>query len=76
MAQSVSRALAAIKRCGARPEQINYAILSAINITLCLSSSGDERVAEGFNRDVAESGRQFRLLGFGAVFHRFVALAA
>ncbi|PWC56175.1 hypothetical protein [Azospirillum sp. TSO22-1] len=61
MAQSVSRALHAIKRYNARPEQIDQAILSAINVTLCLASGGDDRVAEGFNADVALSGRGFGL---------------
>jgi cell division protein ZapA (FtsZ GTPase activity inhibitor) len=59
MAQSVTRALQAIKRYNARPEQIDQAILSAINVTLCLLSGGDDRVAEGFNRDIATSGRMF-----------------
>src|SRR3712207_2878282 len=57
MAQSVTRALQAIKRYNARPEQIDQAILAAINVTLCLLSGGDDRVAEGFNRDIATSGR-------------------
>ena len=61
MAQSVSRALLAIKRYNAQPEQIDQAILSAINVTLCLASGGDDRVAEGFNADIALSGRGFRL---------------
>ncbi len=59
MSQSVTRALQAIKRYNARPEQIDQAILAAINVTLCLLSSGDDRVAEGFNRDIATSGRLF-----------------
>jgi hypothetical protein len=57
MAQSVTRALRAIKRHGAAPEQIDHVILSAINVTLCLSSRGDDRVSEGFNLDVARNGR-------------------
>jgi hypothetical protein len=60
MAQSVSRALRAIKRYRATPEQIDHAILVAINVTLCLASGCDDRVSEGFNRDVARSGRGFR----------------
>ena len=34
------------------PDQIDNAILAAINITLCLASNGDGRVAEGFNSDI------------------------
>jgi hypothetical protein len=60
MAPSVTRALQAIRRYGAQPEQIDHAILSAINVTLCLASGGNDRVAEGFNRDIARSGRGFR----------------
>jgi hypothetical protein len=59
MASSVARALSAIKRYDARPEQIDHAILSAINVTLYLASNGDDRVSEGFNRDIATSGRAF-----------------
>ena len=59
MAQSVTRALQTIKRYNARPEQIDQAILAAINVTLCLLSGGDDRVAEGFNNDIATSGRAF-----------------
>jgi len=61
MAPSVLRALQAIKRYNAQPEQIDHAILSAINVTLCLASGGDDRVSEGFNRDIALSGRRFGL---------------
>jgi hypothetical protein len=61
MAQSVTRALHAIKRYGTSPEQIDHAILAAINVTLCLASGGDDRVAEGFNADIAMSGRAFRM---------------
>ena len=50
MAASVTRALQAIKRYNRHPDQIDSAILAAINITLCLASNGDDRVAEGFNR--------------------------
>lgn len=59
MAPSVSRALTAIKRYDAAPEQIDRAILAAINVTLCLASGGDDRVAEGFNADIANSGTRF-----------------
>ncbi len=59
MAQSVTRALQAIKRHNAKPEQIDHAILSAINVTLCMQSGGNDRVAEGFNQDIALSGRAF-----------------
>ncbi len=55
-APSVRRALRAISSHQVPAEQIDYAILSAINVTLCLLSGGDDRVAEGFNRDVAISG--------------------
>jgi hypothetical protein len=60
MAASVTRALNAIKRYATGPEQIDHAILSAINVTLCLASNGNNRVAEGFNGDIAGSGRDFR----------------
>ena len=50
MAASVTRALQAIKRYNRHPDQIDSAILAAINITLCLASNGDDRVAEGFNQ--------------------------
>jgi hypothetical protein len=59
MASSVARALDAIRRYGVRPEQIDQAILAAINVTLCIVSRGDDRVAEGFNSDIAASGRGF-----------------
>jgi hypothetical protein len=59
VARSVTRALDAIKRYGCRPEQIDQTILAAINVTLCILSGGNDRVAEGFNRDVASSGRAF-----------------
>ncbi|MCG5243785.1 hypothetical protein [Azospirillum doebereinerae] len=59
MASSVTRALQAIKRYGAGPEQIDGAILAAINVTLCLASNGNDRVAEGFNHDIAANGRTF-----------------
>ena len=57
MGQSVARALQAIDRYNVRPEQIDRAIIAAINVTLCLASGGDPRVAEGFNNDIAASGR-------------------
>lgn len=60
MAQSVTRALHAIRRYNTQPEQIDTAILAAINVTLCLASGGNDRVAEGFNNDIAQSGRRFR----------------
>jgi cell division protein ZapA (FtsZ GTPase activity inhibitor) len=59
MARSVTRALQAIKRYAATAEQIDHAVLSAINVTLFLASGGDERVSEGFNRDIAGNGRDF-----------------
>ncbi len=59
MAPSVTRALQAIKRYGAGPDQIDHAILAAINVTLCLLADGDDQVAEGFNRDIALNGRSF-----------------
>jgi hypothetical protein len=59
MARSVTRALQAIQRYGAAPEQIDHAILAAINVTLCLASGGSDRVAEGFNGDILMSGRGF-----------------
>jgi len=55
-APSVRRALHAIRSHEVPPDQIDYAILSAINVTLCLISGADDRVAEGFNRDCAISG--------------------
>jgi len=55
----VTRALQTVRRYDAAPEQIDYAILSAINATLCLRSGGDDRVAEGFNSDIASNGREF-----------------
>jgi hypothetical protein len=60
MALSVTRALQAIKRYGASPEQIDHAVLSAINVTLYLACRGNDRVLDGFNRDIAENGRNFR----------------
>jgi len=60
MALSVSRALQAIKRYAATPEQIDHAVLSAINVTLYLACRGNDRVLDAFNRDIAENGRDFR----------------
>jgi len=51
-APSVHRALQAIRSHNVPVEQIDYVILSAINVTLCLLSGGNDLVAEGFNRDV------------------------
>lgn len=56
---SVSRSLDAIERYGLEPEAIDGAILAAINVGLCLESDGDDRVAEGFNVDLAINGRAF-----------------
>ena len=52
---SVSRALQTITRYQLPPERIDHAILAAINVTLCLKSGGNDRVAEGFNADCARS---------------------
>ncbi len=61
----VGRALRAIDHHGIAPERIDHAILAAINVTLCVISHGDARVANGFNDDIARNGRHFRP-GFGA----------
>ena len=61
MAQAVTRALQTIRRYNPAPEQIDHAILAAINVTLCLISGGNDRVAEGFNGDIAGNGRRFRV---------------
>jgi len=61
MAHSVTRALSAIRRYDPSPDDIDSTILAAINVTLCLASGGNDQVAEGFNRDVAMSGRAFGL---------------
>jgi len=71
MAPSVTRALQAIKRYGAAPDQIDNAILAAINVTLCIVSRSNDRVAEGFNRDIALSGRSFRM-----PHYRFLSVAS
>jgi hypothetical protein len=60
MARSVTRALRAIERYRARPDQIDHAILAAINVTLFLASQGADRVADGFNADIRMSGHGFR----------------
>ena len=62
MAPSVTRALQAIKRHAATPEQIDHAVLSAINVTLYLACRGNDRVLDAFNRDIAENGRDFSRL--------------
>jgi hypothetical protein len=48
---SVSRSLATIKRHAVKPARIDDVILGAINVSLCIASGGDDRVAEGFNDD-------------------------
>jgi len=55
----VTRALQAISRYNPLPDQIDHAILAAINVGLCLASGGNARVAEGFNSDIACNGRGF-----------------
>jgi hypothetical protein len=57
MAQSVTRALQTIERYHVTPDQIDRAILAAINVTLCVVSCCDDRVSEGFNRDLAQNGK-------------------
>ena len=59
MALAVSRALQAIKRYQPEPDQIDFTIIAAINATLCIASGGSDLVAEGFNHDMAISGRGF-----------------
>lgn len=56
---SVARTLDAIKHHDVQPEEIDDIILSAINISLCLESDGDDFVAEGFNNDIIINGREF-----------------
>jgi hypothetical protein len=56
---SVARTLDAIKHYDVQPEEIDELILSAINISLCLESDGDDHVAEGFNNDIVINGRGF-----------------
>src|SRR5438445_12714911 len=43
--RAVGRALEAISRYKVQPDQIDHAILSAINVSLCLETGGDARVA-------------------------------
>jgi len=61
MTRVVTRALETIRRYNVAPEQIDFAILCAINATLCIRSNGDDRVAEGFNSDIAANGQRHRL---------------
>jgi hypothetical protein len=68
MAPSVTRALRALRRYNIDPDQIDRTILNAINATLCLASNGNDRVAEGFNHDIAVSGRAFGRHLVGRVF--------
>jgi hypothetical protein len=56
---SVTRSLEAIKRYAVAADRIDDVILAAINASLCLVSDGDDRVAEGFNDDIARNGRNF-----------------
>lgn len=50
---AVRRSVQTIKRYPVAPERIDDAILAAINASLCLTSGGDDQVAEGFNDDIA-----------------------
>jgi hypothetical protein len=59
MTRFVTCALETIRRHNVAPEQIDFAILCAINATLCIRSNGDDRVAEGFNSDIAINGNRF-----------------
>ena len=59
MIRFVTCALRTVHRYNTLPEWIDFAILSAINATLCVRSGGNDRVAEGFNSDIATSGRDF-----------------
>lgn len=65
MAQSVTRALQTIERYHVSPDQIDRAILAAINVTLCVASCCDDRVSEGFNGDLTANGK-----GFSRMFPR------
>ena len=56
---TVARSLDTIKRYELAPEEIDDAILAAINVSLCLESDGDDMVAEGFNHDIVINGRSF-----------------
>ena len=59
MTRFVTCALETIRRYNVAPEQIDFTILCAINATLCIRSNGDDRVAEGFNSDIATNGNRF-----------------
>jgi hypothetical protein len=61
MTRFVTCALKTIRRYNVEPEKIDFAILCAINATLCIRSNGDDRVAEGFNSDIAANGQRHRL---------------
>ena len=69
--RSVTRALQAIRRYGTQPEQIDHAILAAINVGLCLATGGNDRVAEGFNHDVVVNRRSFCMISRLAQRHLF-----
>ena len=56
---SVARTLETIKHYDVRPEEIDETIINAINVSLCLESDGDRKVAEGFNNDLVINGRLF-----------------
>ena len=56
---SVARTLETIRHYHIPPDEIDETILAAINVSLCLESGGDNRVAEGFNRDLVINGRFF-----------------
>src|SRR5215472_8940295 len=60
MTRFVTCALETIRRHKVAPERIDFAILCAINATLCVRSNGDDRVAEGFNNDIATNGRRLK----------------
>ena len=60
MTRVVTRALETIRRYNVAPEQIDFAILCAINATLCIRSNADDRVAEGFNSDIAANDSRFK----------------
>ncbi len=56
---TVARSLDVIKRYELAPEEIDDAILAAINVSLCLESDGDYQVCDGFNHDIVINGRGF-----------------
>jgi hypothetical protein len=60
MTSFVTRALQTIRRYNVAPEKIDFAILCAINATLCIRSNGDERVAEGFDSEIAANASRFK----------------